>query len=242
MTGALSLFVSNLTVSFIAEPFITPGGQIAGMELLSRFQQAEGVFLPPPSVITRLSRCEKRYLLLRQTETLRGLADDFRQRKIFCTLNLDRDMMEIISAEAPLQSRLKNLPFVWAEIHEEAGHIREQDYRRLLRHLGMLFPLVMDDYGRGLADDDNLTSGLFRAVKIDRRVFCRHAAEQTLDRLVSHLKTVCPLVIAEGVETPPLKQAAVLSGVTAMQGRLFPSASPGEPWKYPQDSEWHGGR
>lgn len=126
------------------------------MELLSRFQQTGGRSLPPQSVTARLSRDEKRYLLLQQTEVLRALAEGFRQRKAFCTLNLDREMMEIISTEGSLQSRLKNLPFVWAEIHEEAGHIRHADYRRLLRHLGMLFPLVMDDYGSGLADDDNL--------------------------------------------------------------------------------------
>ncbi len=74
-------------------------------------------------------------------------------------------------------------------------------------------------FGTGNTSYSALRSDIFSAVKIDKKLLWNNTTDKNI---VTQLRMLCPIVIAEGVETPNYKKEAIRAGAYGLQGWLFP--------------------
>ena len=90
----------------------------------------------------------------------------------------------------------------------------------LLRELAELYPLWLDDLGRGDSTLNAVTANIFEYVKIDKHFFWQHN-KHTFPILINNIKKYCLGVIVVGVENQDESEQLKGSNIDAMQGYLF---------------------
>jgi len=78
--------------TFFAEPVMSTEGKLLGVELLTRFHQADVLVLDSKYYILSMPIEQKRQLLIQQLTEVQIAASWFRDYGLFCSLNVDRLM------------------------------------------------------------------------------------------------------------------------------------------------------
>ncbi|HHH4900170.1 EAL domain-containing protein [Escherichia coli] len=206
--------------NFYAEPIYSPSGRLYGVEMLTHFYD-NSVKLNPQTVLNSLDYGEKKVLIKKQLFSINSKAHFFIKNKAFCSLNVDAEMAHIIISDNSLLNLLKSIPFLWLEINEMA--IYDQPRQSFaIQKLSDVCRIMMDDFGTGNTSFSALRSDIFSAVKIDKKLLWHTTDKNDLLCLVTQLRMLCPIVIAEGIETLTYKKKAIRAGVFGLQGWLFP--------------------
>ncbi|EFB1944869.1 EAL domain-containing protein [Escherichia coli] len=206
---------------FYAEPIYSPSGKFYGMEMLTHFYN-KNVKLNPQTIINSLDYSAKKSLLKKQLIDVKLMSRFFLKNSAFCSLNIDEEMAHILISDSSLLNLLESIPFLWLEVNERA--IRKQPRQSFaIQKLSEVCRLMMDDFGTGNTSYSALRSDIFSAVKIDKKLLWNNTTDKNdLLCIVTQLRMLCPIVIAEGVETPNYKKEAIRAGAYGLQGWLFP--------------------
>ena len=215
------------------EPVWRADGQLTALEMLSRPADREtGVAARPARFFAGIPPREQLRILRWQMATLKRMAPWCAVRHIPVSLNIDRPLAQLLLAEAaPREELLALAPHVRLEINEcflPPGGKPPED--RCLQGLAELAPLWLDDFGAGSTGLSWLMSGIFEAVKIDRRLMERLLASPGGDEFLAGLcelaRGVRTRTIAEGVATHALLDFARRAQVASCQGWLWPGLQP----------------
>lgn len=83
---------------FIVEPLVDPiSMKLKGVEILTRFQDQDGKYIPPDAVIDSMNNEERCLLLKEQIIAIREKSAFFIENNLLCSLNVNRDMIECIN-------------------------------------------------------------------------------------------------------------------------------------------------
>lgn len=212
---------------FILEPVYSLPGKLIAWELLTRFSDDADITHECDSdresgFFSHLSTEEKWQIFLLQIEQLEQLYRKGFQQII--SVNINRDIVTSIFADAHVQQRLELLPFFRFEI--SAFFIAR--YTRadllILKGLAKIAPLWLDDFGPGYSNLTMMSSGIFECVKIDKAFFWEYGENHIFDILLGHLNDLCSGVIVEGVETQRHIELLANKAIYGMQGYLWSAA------------------
>ena len=214
-----------LAISFIAEPVVSSGDKVMAMEVLSRFCLSESsgrVLFPPEFLFKRATPAEKERIFVLQLDAVLRQAEFFKENKVICTLNADRDIAQLICDASDIRNQLLSMPFIRLEISETFCGMSGPTTDPLLSGLSCNFGLWLDDFGAGHANLSALQSGLFETVKIDKAFFWKNSDKPLWPVILRELRRHVSSIVVEGVENRA--QTEQLKGVAeGMQGYLFPS-------------------
>lgn len=216
-----------LDVNFVAAPVVDSRGKVIAMEIFPRFSIFEtesNVFFPQKWLYSKSSLNDKHNLLILTIDAISKQEKFFKENNIFCTLNADRDIADMICTMSDVKSQLTNMTFIRLEINENFSATNGGINDPLLSMLGRDFILWLDNFGSGKANLAALQSGIFETVKIDRRFFCEHAERPLWHVVLREIRRYASSIVVEGVEN--LTQIEKLVGVVdGMQGSFFPFLS-----------------
>lgn len=97
-----------ITKTFIAEPIMTPAGQLVGCELLTRLHREDLPVLNSKYFIMAMSVEEKRNLLIQQLEAVEANAAWFRDHHLFCTVNVESIQARLCVIDTEIKNVLLN--------------------------------------------------------------------------------------------------------------------------------------
>lgn len=192
---------STLHKKFILEPVVSQRGQFLGFELLTRYRSDAGKARNPWLVIENMRVNEKRELLVEQLDALLPSLSLLEHQQVFVSINIDRDMVDILNNDQLLCAALSHTHVIRLEVSENIDFLHDREARQKLDQLraaGVRF--FLDDLGTGYANLEALYTGLFEAVKIDKRFFWEQKGKPIFPVLMKNIARFCPLIIVEGVE------------------------------------------
>lgn len=135
---------------------------------------------------------------------------------------------DLVDAAAPLSGAARSIVLEVSERTPVAAGDGMIDRLRRLRLLG--FRIAVDDFGSGAADVAALARLEPDAVKLDlplvRGLDSDPARRESVRSLVKTLHELGILVVAEGIETPGERHAAIDLGIDFLQGFLFGRPKP----------------
>lgn len=223
----------SLDVDFSFSPAVNAGGKVICMELIPEFRMSEtesNVLFPHSFFYSRASLTDKHVLLKLQIETVMQQASFFMANNILCTLNADRDIAGMICAMSEIKTQLITMNnFIRLELTESFSSLSSDASDPLLSVLTHHFGLWLDNFGAGHANLSALQSGLFETVKIDKTFFRKQARGTLWPVVLREIRRYASAVVVDGVENYEQAEHQSFS-VEGMQGRLFPSVSPGNPF------------
>ena len=213
---------STLSKKFILEPVMSQSGLFVGFELLTRYTSLAGKSRNPFMVIENMPRREKRDLLYEQLSELSPIVALLEARDLFVSVNIDRDMVTMLEADARLGWLLSTASVIRLEVSEAIDFHQDHEARETLQRLKARgIRLFLDDLGTGFANLEALYTGLFEAVKIDKRFFWEQKDKSIFPVLLTNIQRYCPQIIVEGVENKDDLTALEHIPLYGLQGYYF---------------------
>jgi len=213
---------STLSKKFILEPVMSQSGLFVGFELLTRYTSLAGKSRNPFMVIENMPRGEKRDLLYEQLSELSPIVALLEARDLFVSLNIDRDMATMLEADARLGWLFSTASVIRLEVSETIDFQHDQEAREALQRLEARgIRLFLDDFGTGFASLEAIYTGLFEAVKIDKRFFREQKDKSIFPVLLANIQRYCPQIIVEGVENKDDLTALEHISLYGLQGYYF---------------------
>lgn len=213
---------STLNKKFILEPVMSQSGAFVGFELLTRYTSVAGKSRNPYMVIENMPHSEKRDLLYEQLGALSPVVALLERRDLFVSINIDRDMVRMLEEEAQLGWLFSIASVIRLEVSENIDFLQDRDARQVLQQLkarGLRF--FLDDLGTGFANLEALYTGLFDAVKIDKRFFWEQKDKSIFPVLMTNIQRYCPQIIVVGVENKEDLAALEHIPLYGLQGYYF---------------------
>lgn len=213
---------STLNKKFILEPVMSQAGAYLGFELLTRYTSIAGKSRNPFMVIENMPRHEKRDLLFEQLAELSSVVSLLEQRQLFVSINIDREMVQMLEEDTQLCWLFSNSSVVRLEVSENIDFLRDRAARQTLQQLrsrGLHF--ILDDLGTGFANLEALYTGLFDAVKMDKRFFWEQKDKSIFPVLMKNIQRYCPKIIVVGVENKEDLAALTAIPLYGLQGYYF---------------------
>lgn len=213
---------STLSKKFILEPVMSQSGVAIGFELLTRYTSLAGKSRNPFMVIENMPQSEKCDLLYAQLSELSPIVALLEEHHLFVSVNIDRDMVTMLEADARLGWLFSTASVIRLEVSEAIDFQQDRDARDALQRLkarGIRF--FLDDLGTGFANLEALYTGLFDAVKIDKRFFWEQKDKSIFPILMANIQRYCPQIIVEGVENKDDLAALEHIPLYGLQGYYF---------------------
>lgn len=211
---------------FIAEPIRGMEGDLLGVEIITRFASSLVRPLHPEFVISSWDNTQKRRFLLDQLRVIAGKRRWFIRHGLFCTINIDRDMAQLVLQDKEIRALLHAMLFVGLQVAE---HFSCPDNALIDPVITALHkepnPLWLGDLGAGNATSTPLVCGCFSGVKLDRGFFASQIEKPTFPLLVKHIRSYCNKLVVDGLENARYFPALKTAGVGAVQGTLFPAVT-----------------
>lgn len=213
---------STLNKKFILEPVMSQAGTFVGFELLTRYTSIAGKSRNPFMIIENMPRDEKRDLLFEQLGALSAVVALLEQQHLFVSINIDRDMVQMLEEDAQLCWLFSSSSVIRLEVSENIDFLRDRIARQTLQQLkarGIRF--ILDDLGTGFANLEALYTGLFDAVKMDKKFFWEQKDKSIFPVLMKNIQRYCPQIIVEGVENREDLAALEHIPLYGLQGYYF---------------------
>lgn len=211
---------------FMAEPIRAMEGDLLGVEIITHFASSPARPLHPEFVISSWDNSQKRRFLLDLLRTIAAKHGWFLRHGLFCIINIDRGMAQIVLQDKDIRALLHAMLFVELQVAE---HFSCQDNALVdpLIHALHKQPnlLWLGDLGVGNATAAPLVCGCFSGVKLDRSFFVSQIEKMTFPLLVKHIRRYCDKSVVGGQENTRYLPALKTAGIWATQGTLFPSVA-----------------
>lgn len=213
---------STLNKKFVLEPVVSQSADWVGFELLTRYTSEAGNSRNAWMVIENMRYEEKRAFLMEQIDALSPLVALLERRQLFVSVNIDRDMVQLMQEDEQLRQRLGASGLMRLEISENIDFLNDHAAKQTLQQLkacGIRF--FLGDLGTGFANLEALYTGLFEAVKIDKRFFWEQKDKTIFPVLMNNIRRYCPLIIVVGVEDDEDRATLADIPVYGLQGYRY---------------------
>ncbi|EGA9773891.1 EAL domain-containing protein [Salmonella enterica] len=211
---------------FIADPIRGIEGGLQGIDISIRFASSSARPLHPEFVISSWDNTQKRRFLLDLLQTIAGKRRWFLRHGLFCTVNIDRHMAQLVLQDKDIRVLLHAMLFVGLQVAEHFSCYGNASIDPLISALHKQpNPLWLGDLGVGNMTAAPLVCGCFSGVKLDRSFFASQIEKMTFPLLVKHIRSYCDKIVVGGLENSRYFPALKAAGVLAIQGTLFPSVA-----------------
>ncbi|KPF28668.1 diguanylate phosphodiesterase [Salmonella enterica subsp. enterica serovar Typhimurium] len=211
---------------FMAEPIRAMEGDLLGVEITTHFASSPARPLHPEFVISSWDNSQKRRFLLDLLRTIAAKHGWFLRHGLFCIVNIDRGMAQLVLQDKDIRALLHAMLFVELQVAE---HFSCQDNALIDPLIHALHkqpnPLWLGDLGVGNATAAPLVCGCFSGVKLDRSFFVSQIEKMTFPLLVKHIRRVIVTRSWWGPGKHTLFAGVKTAGIWATQGTLFPSVA-----------------
>lgn len=144
-------------------------GDLLGVEITTHFASSPARPLHPEFVISSWDNSQKRRFLLDLLRTIAAKHGWFLRHGLFCIVNIDRGMAQLVLQDKDIRALLHAMLFVELQVAE---HFSCQDNALIDPLIHALHkqpnPLWLGDLGVGNATAAPLVCGCFSGVKLDR--------------------------------------------------------------------------
>lgn len=215
---------STLNKQFVLEPVVSLSADFVGFEVLTRYTSEAGKTRNAIMVIENMRYEEKRAFLLEQLNALSPVVRLLEQHQLFISINIDRDMIQLFQEDERLRQRVSASGAVRLEISENIDFLLDRAAKQTLQQLkenGVRF--FLGDLGTGFANLEALYTGLFEAVKIEKRFFREQKDKAIFPILMKNIQRYCPLIIVVGVEKDEDRATLADMPVYGLQGYYYPA-------------------
>ncbi|WP_104921590.1 EAL domain-containing protein [Rahnella sikkimica] len=214
----------QVSCKFRCEPIYSIGGSLHAVEVLTSFEGGyAGGKMEPQKFISSLDTKSKRELLLAQLTEINAQSLFFKNNKLLCSLNIDQSMAIMILEDHDVQEIIEKNDFIRLEISERFPKIDKTEGNIILDALAEKYELWLDDYGTDFSNINTLKNTKFESVKIDKKFFWENGNSVMWASILDNISQHCASIIVEGVETGTQLRSLKYSGVSCVQGFLFPS-------------------
>lgn len=121
-----------------------------------------------------------------------------------------------------MASLLSQFPFLSLTISEHHSELNQGKANISLKALAQRYPLILADFGTGVATTRAITDGLFRGVMLDKMFVQRLVGQPTFEpfmrAIVSQLSPYCSAMIIAGIDSDLMRFQVKSLGFDAMQG------------------------
>ncbi|MFH8133742.1 EAL domain-containing protein [Pantoea osteomyelitidis] len=220
---------STLNKKFVLEPVVSQSGAFVGFELLTRYTSEAGKSRNAHMVIENMRYEEKREFLFEQLNLLSSILMLLEQHQLFISINIDQDMVQLLQEDERLCRMFSASSIIRLEISENVDFLPDHAARHTLQQLkehGIRF--FLGDLGTGFANLEALYTGLFDAVKIDKRFFWEQKDKPIFPVLMKNIRRFCPLIIVVGVEDDEDLATLAAVPVYGIQGYRYAALAPEE--------------
>ena len=198
--------------SLLFQPIVKVSGALLGVEVIANFSSREGdIRIPTDLVIPRMSEDEQLILFYEKLALLEQFRALFIKHGICAWININALHVDAILNNEKLMVRLAQLPFVEFTLCEN-------------------YPLVLANFGAGVATTRSIFDRLFKRIVMDK--FFIHnriddpSFEPFMKVIVDQVSPYCHTIIITGIDSQNARQKAVNLRYHAMQGSLWPLMEP----------------
>lgn len=213
-----------MKMQYLAQPIMSTGQQLLGVEVLTRFQK-DGLNLlrpTPTEIIQGWTIHEKRAYLIDIIHFISDNESFIRYNELFCTLSIDLSIALLLKHDAYIQVLLQSMPYVKLQISDDFPNIgkgiNNPDLKSLFNRNNALFLNYL-----GNVNTRNGAISDFEVVKIDESYFSSHLYRSTFPEIIKNIIKYCPKIIVSGVFDAKLLPYLHEWGVWGIQGDLYES-------------------
>lgn len=178
------------------------GGGFTGCQNHYPFASSPARPLHPEFVISSWDNSQKRRFLLDLLRTIAAKHGWFLRHGLFCIVNIDRGMAQLVLQDKDIRALLHAMLFVELQVAE---HFSCQDNALIDPLIHALHkqpnPLWLGDLGVGNATAVPLVCGCFSGVKLDRSFFVSQIEKMTFPLLVKHIRRYCDKIVVGARKT-----------------------------------------
>lgn len=204
---------------------------LLGVEVIANFITDNGaVRIPTEFVLARLEPHQQLQLFYEKLSLIEQTRSFFLQNGIIAWLSINENIAAAILTGTALKKRVSELTFLEFAINESYDDLNAGKENVELIALRAIHPLMLMDYGAGMATSRAIYDGLFRRVVLDKYFINRQLTPESWDPFITAIVTqigpCCETLILPGVDSDIARRHAVALGINAMQGSLWPPVLP----------------
>lgn len=209
-------------------PMRSSQGKLFGVELITNFMTADAtVCIPTEFVISHITAQQQLSLFCEGISLLESHQHLFITQDFVAWININNDIVDAILKSPELISHIKRLPFIKLTINESYQDLNLGKDNLQLREVSQHFPLVLANFGAGVATMKSIFDGLFSAIMLDRAFVHKQIHSRSfvpfMQAIIGQVSPFfCSLLIAGIDDEESLLKAQQLE-FSAMQGSLWPA-------------------
>jgi len=216
---------------FYFQPVYLPDGEVLGVELIVNFVGVDAPVRIPTELVTPLIKSEQQLILFsEQIELLENYQTFFMAQSLVVWVNISAVIADVILINAELASRLAQLPFIEFTINENFPELNRGKENARLMAMVKHYPLVLANFGAGIATSKPIFDGLFKRVFLDKTFIHKQIKQRSFEpfmlAMLAQLSPFCQTLTITGVDDEAARQKVLSFAAFAMQGNLWPGISP----------------
>lgn len=209
-------------------PMRTPEGSLFGVELITTFVGVDAPARIPTELVLRHITAEQELTLFCEKLTLlENYQASFISRHLLAWVNINENIVDVILASQELITRIRLLPFIQLTINENFPDINLGSGNLRLRGISHLFPLVLADFGTGIATTKSIFDGLFSSIMLEKgfihNLIHMNSFTPFMLAIRDQISPFCHALLIAGIDDAALLERVRTLGFNAMQGNLWPA-------------------
>lgn len=212
---------------FYLLPMRAPEGHLYGIELMTNFVGIDApVRIPTELIFPHITAEQELSLFEEQLSFLETQQQCLNAAQLVSWLNISEIIVDAILSQPELITRISRLSFLSFTINETFADINRGRGNNRLRKLGQLFPLILANFGAGIATTKPIFDGLFSGVMLDKTFVQKQIHADSfapfMQAILAQLSPFCRAMLIAGIDDEAARSKACSLGFTAMQGNLWP--------------------
>ncbi|MCI1899209.1 MAG: EAL domain-containing protein [Enterobacter sp.] len=201
-------------------------GELKGLEILANFVSVGAdVRIPTELVTPHLSTQDELTLFQEKLVLLDACKLFFIQHQLIAWINISPVIVEFLLTDGNVVSILDRYPFLEFTVNENFPGLNNGKDDPLLARMTIQFPMVLANYGAGVASNKAIFDGLFKRVMMDKGFIHQRVTEFSFEpfmrAILSQISPYCLSVMVAGVDDEDILQRVSLFNFGAMQGNLW---------------------
>lgn len=211
-------------------PMRAPEGHLYGVELTTNFFGMDApVRIPTELIVPHITAEQELSLFEEQLSFLETQQQRLNAAQLVSWLNISVIIVDAILSQPELITRISRLSFLSFTINETFADINLGRDNNRLRKLGQLFPLILANFGAGIATTKPIFDGLFSGVMLDKAFVQKQIHADSfvpfMQAILAQLSPFCHAMLIAGIDDEAARSKACSLGFTAMQGSLWPAVA-----------------
>lgn len=213
---------------FYFHPLRFPEGKLFGVELITNFTTVDAsVRIPTELIIPHITQEQELILFHEKLSLLRSHQHFFVDQALVAWVNISESIVDTILLSPEIIVCIQRLPFIKLTINESYTGLNLGRANLQLNKLSQHFPLVLANFGAGIATTTSIIDGLFGSIMLDKNFVQKHIHSRSfvpfMQAILGQISPFCSEFLIAGIDDEHSLMKAQPLGFTAMQGNLWPA-------------------